>query len=227
MRHALITTAALGLAAMGANAQNLLNNGSFEVPGPGFLLFDSYQNFGNVFADASIEVPALDGTTSAKMFGATSGLQSDQVLLQDVPGIVAGNVYTLSGSIWNPSGDEIGPENIIIFQMNFRDASGASIEIAEVQVDFMNEPLDTWNAQEVMAIAPAGSDSMTVALLHIQLGDDQGQPVQLGGASFWDNIMLVEGEDMSCNNPADFNNDGALNFLDISAFLNAFGQGCN
>jgi len=232
MRLSLISTAVLGLAAFSANAQNLLSNGSFEIPGPGFVLFEDYQNFGNVFADVGVEVTPQDGTTSAKMFGASNGSQSDQVLLQTVTGIVPGEQYTLSSWVYNPSGDAIGAENIILIQMNFQDAGGTNIESPEAPaIDIANDPFDTWIESSVSGIAPPGTTQITVALLHIQLGADAGFPTQEGGASFWDNIRL-EGGGATCTNPADLSGpqgvpDGVLDFFDVSAFLTLFGDGCD
>ena len=75
MRRSLITTAVLGMAAFSANAQNLLSNGSFETPGPGFIVFEDWQHFNNVFADESVEQTPQDGMTSGKMFGFGNGMQ--------------------------------------------------------------------------------------------------------------------------------------------------------
>jgi len=228
MRKSIIITAALGLSALSANAQNLMQNGSFEIPGPGFLLLEDWINFGNVFTDiGGVEVLAQDGTTAVKMFGASSGSQSDQVLLQTVGGITPGEQYTLSGYVLNPLVDALGDENIILFQMNFQDAGGNNIEQPEVVgFDNASDPFDTWIESSVSGIAPPGTSQITVALLHIQLGADAGFPTQGGGATFWDNVTLVEGGDVPCSNPADFNNDGVLDFFDISAFLQEFSAGC-
>lgn len=203
-----------------ANAQNLVTNGSFETPGPGFILFQGWENYNNVFADASVEVPAFDGTTSAKMFGQFGGVQSDQVMLQTVTGINAGQQYTLSAQLWHNSFDAVQPGNLILLQMVFQDAGGAALEVNEVEALVPNEtPTDQWNEASVTAIAPAGTSQILVALLHLQL--DGAAP----GASFWDNIVLEEGEpDVPC--PADLNNDGVLNIFDIQAFLNLYNQGC-
>lgn len=226
MRKSLILTAALGMTAMGANAQNLVENGSFEVEGPGFLQFADWVNFGNVFAADSGEIIADDGLISAKMFGASSGIQSDQVLQQTFDGANAGELYTLSASVQNLSIDALGAENIILIQMVFRDAADQAIEAVETTaIDPVNDPLDEWVESSVSGIAPAGTDNILISLLHIQLGTDAGFPDQGGGASFWDSISLVGG-DTPCTNPADFNGDGVLDFFDVSAFLEAFGDGC-
>src|SRR5690606_18879561 len=121
MFNRLITSAAIACVCTGAHAQNLLDNGSFETPG-GFLVAP-WQNFGNIFLDqGGVEVPAQDGSNSIKMFGASSGAQSDQVLQQIVPG-TPGTQYNLSGYVWENSADLLGDENVIIMQIQFRDAN--------------------------------------------------------------------------------------------------------
>ncbi len=204
-----------------ANAQNLITNGSLETPGPGFILFQGWENYNNVFSDVSVEVPAFDGTTSAKMFGQFGGVQSDQVMLQTVTGISAGQPYTLSAQLWHNSSDAVAPGTLILLQMVFQDAGGNNIEANEIQALTPNvTPTDQWNEASLTAIAPAGTAQILVALLHLQL--DGAAP----GASFWDNIVLEEGEpQVSC--PADLAPPfGVLNIFDIQAFLNLYNQGC-
>ncbi|MEX0876126.1 MAG: hypothetical protein WD114_01595 [Phycisphaerales bacterium] len=226
MRLVTLVTAVIATAACSATAQNLMQNGSFETPGPGFTEFLGWENYGNVFTADIGEVNPQDGDYTAKMFGASSGAQSDQVLLQTVEGIQAGELYTLSAYAQNRSTDPLGNENVLLIQMNFLDASDNSLEIVEVDaIDPAGDPFDTWIQSSVSGIAPAGTTQIVVAVLHIQLGADQGFPTQGGGASFWDNVTL-EGGDAPCSNPADFNGDGVLNFFDISGFLQAFNQGC-
>ncbi len=214
--------AALATSALAGGSPNLVTNGSFETPGPGFILFQGWQNFGNVFADESVDIPALDGTTSAKMFGGFPGpgIQSDQVLLQTVPGITAGTTYTLSGSLYQNSADLLGAGNLIILQMVFQNASGGNIEVIDQVVLEPGSPTDTWLDYDITAIAPPNTAQILIALLHLQLDGTSA------GASFWDSISLTEGA-AGCNNPADFNGDGILNFFDVSAFIGAFNQGCN
>jgi hypothetical protein len=216
---------ALATITCSAQAQNLLDNGSFETPGPGFLEFASWTNFGNVFQADSGEILAQDGEFTAKMFGASSGAQSDQVLTQNVSA-TEGELYTLTTYCQNLSSDTLGDENIILSQLVFRDAGGTALETVETDaIDTMTDPLDTWVMKQLSAVAPAGTTNVDVFLLHIQLGADQGFPTQGGGASFWDNVSLTTG-DAPCTNPADLNGDGELNFFDVSAFLTAYNEGC-
>lgn len=225
MRMKTLIVGALACLTGSVQAQNLLANGSFETPGPGFVEFASWMNFGNIFTADSGEVVAQDGAVSAKMFGASSGGQSDQVLTQNVAA-TAGELYTLTTYCQNLSSDALGNENVILAQMVFRNAGGDALEAVEDDaIDPMTDPLDTWVMTQLSAVAPAGTVSIDVFLLHIQLGADQGFPTQGGGASFWDNVSLTTG-DAPCTNPADINGDGELNFFDVSAFLTAYSQGC-
>jgi len=225
MKLKTLVTGLIATIACSAQAQNLLNNNSFETPGPGFVLFQDWINFGNVFGADSGELLAQDGLISAKMFGASNGAQSDQVLNQNVAA-TEGEQYTLSTYCQNLSTDPLGDENIILIQMVFKDGGGNALETIETNaIDPVNDALDTWVYSELSGIAPVGTTNIDVFLLHIQLGADQGFPTQGGGASFWDNLSLVAG-DAPCTNPADLNGDGVLNFFDVSAFIQAFNQGC-
>lgn len=219
MKKRIAITAVLACAGA-AQAQNLVANGSFETPGPGFVLWQNWENYGNVFEDLSVEVAAQDGLASAKMYGQFNGVQNDQVLLQTVPGINPGEFYTLGAYTLHNVGDEVAAGNLVLLQLNFQDAGGVGLESVEVQAIVPGvTPAGSWNLTEVSGIAPAGTAQIVIALLHLQL-DGAG-----AGASFWDNITLVESE-APCDNPADFNNDGMLDFFDVQAFLNAFSAGC-
>lgn len=215
--------AALATSAM-AGAPNLVTNGSFETPGPGFLVVQGWENYnGTVAIDASVEAPALDGTNSIKMFGngPGPGLQDDVVLLQAVPGIQPGFQYTLSANAWHNSFDAVQPGNAVVLQMQFRNASNAAIETVETTAIVPNStPTDQWNFVEVTGIAPAGTTNIQVGVLHIQF--DGVSP----GASFWDDVQLIQGGGDPCPSPADFNDDGVINVFDVFDFLNTFSKGC-
>lgn len=226
MRTKLIGASLLAAMATVATAggTNLVVNGSFETPGPGFILLQGWENFGGgVFIDESAEVPALDGTRSVKMFGEFTGVQNDQVLIQTVPGISAGVEYTLSGNTWHNTGDAVQPGNLILLQMVFQDAGGNALQTFQEEAIVPNStPTDQWNFVEITGTAPAGTAQILVAVLHLQL-DGAG-----AGASFWDDIQLVQGGGTpSCGNPADFNGDNTIDFFDLLAFVSAFNQGCN
>lgn len=224
MRTTMMSAALLAAAATGAIAggPNLATNGSFETPGPGFVLFQGWENYGNVFDDGAIDVGAHDGNVAVKMFGGFPGpgIQSDQVLLQTVTGITPGTTYTLSAQLQQNSADLLGSGNLILLQMVFQNSSGGNIEVLDQPVLEAGSALDTWIQYDITGIAPPNTDRILIALLHLQLDGTSA------GASFWDSIVLTEGA-AGCSNPADFNGDGVLNFFDISSFISAFQQGCN
>jgi hypothetical protein len=228
MRTKLIGASLLAALATVATAggPNLVTNGSFEVPGPGFILLQGWENFnGTVAIDASVEAPALDGTNSVKMFGngPGPGIQDDVVLLQAVQGIQPGTQYTLSANAWHNSFDAVQTGNAVVLQMAFRDANN-NVLTAPEQVAIVpgSTPTDQWNFVEVSAIAPPNTTNIQVGILHIQF--DGEAP----GASFWDDVQLTEGGgNPSCGNPADFNGDNTIDFFDLLAFVSAFNQGCD
>lgn len=224
MMTKILSAALVAAAATGALAgsPNLATNGSFETPGPGFVLFQGWENYGNVFNDGAVDVGAQDGSVAVKMFGGFPGpgIQSDQVLLQTVTGINAGTTYTLSAQLQQNSADLLGAGNLILLQMVFQNSSGANIEVLDQPVLAAGSALDTWIQYDITGIAPPNTDRILIALLHLQLDGESA------GASFWDNIVLTE-DAAGCGNPADFNGDGVLNFFDISSFISAYQQGCN
>ncbi len=221
MRGLKIGAMAVGAIAAGANAQNLMTNGSFEDAGPGFILFDAWDAFNNVFADDNVELMAQDGMRSAKMFGQFGGEQSDQVLLQTITGITEGQEYTLSAYAQHLSTDAVQDGNLVLLQLNFQDSGGNGLAQIETQAIVPDQtPTDQWIQSSVSGVAPAGTSQILVALLHLQL--DGAAP----GATFWDNVELVEGDGPTEPCPGDFNMDGQLNFFDFVDFINAFNAGC-
>ncbi len=228
MNRILAMTAALACTTLAANAQNLLVNSSFEDGPMGFFDFDNWEDYGNVFPADSGETAPLDGLQMAKSFGSSNGIQSDQVMIQVVPGIMEGELYTLSAQVKNLSTDALGEENRVFVQIVFQDSGGADLELINssfLDVDPGTGVFDAWTELSVSAIAPAGTTQLKAVLLHVQLGTDAGFPNQGGGAAFWDSVSLTGG-DAPCINAADLNGDGQLDFIDISLFVDAFTAGC-
>ncbi len=230
---------ALGCAAAmtcGANAQNLLSNPSLEIDGPGFVVFEDWLQFNNVFEDESIEVLAQDGLQSAKMFGQfTPEGQSDNGLQQVVP-VIGGDTYTLTGWTYVPSGDAIQPldpmgspgggafGHLALGIIDFLDSGGGVIAGQSVEVQVHESGVtatDNWVQFSVTGTAPANAMDAQVTLLLIQWD-------LAPGAIFWDNLSLEAGmgEPQPCS-PADLAEPfGVLDFSDVLAFLGFFGAGC-
>ena len=220
--------AALAISSV-ASGQNLLLNGSLETPGPGFVIFEDWGFFNNVFADDNVEVLAQDGVRSAKMFGTflPEG-QSDNGIFQILP-MAEGTQLELSAWTFVPSGDALQPldptgspggnayGHLALLIIDFRDATGAEVGDAEIQVfESGVSPLDQWNQFSLMATAPAGTVEAQVTPLLIQWDLPTG-------AIFWDNISLTVVEDMGCNDADLAEPFGTLDFTDVVAFLTAFG----
>ncbi len=221
-------------AATPAMAQNLVANGSFEVDGPGFTLFESWGQFNNVFEDESVEVVAQDGLQSAKMFGQFAPeAQSEAGLFQELsvsPGVKYDlKVYThvlssdpiqAQDDTGSPGGNTFG--HLALAILDFKNSSGGIIQSNEVQVhDSNTSSLDQWNEYNLSATAPAGAETVQLTLLLLQWD-------LATGAIFWDNVSLTVGdaEPQPCN-PADLAEPfGVLDFSDVIAFLSAFGSGC-
>ncbi|RMH12469.1 MAG: hypothetical protein D6695_06595 [Planctomycetota bacterium] len=223
----LALTAAALTCASPALAQNLLLNNSFEIPGPGFVLFEDWGHFNNTFADDNIEVTAQDGVRSVKTFGQfIPGGQSDNGVYQIVPA-TGGTEYTLSCWTLSLSTDPLEPfvtvpsnyGHLPLLIMDFKDANGVVLDSAVGDAFIPGvDPLDTWIQRSVTGVAPAGTVEMQVTLLLIQFDEAPG-------SLFWDNAELTEG---SGGGPcaADMNNDGILDFFDVLTFLQAFSDGC-
>ena len=226
-----LSAAALALgAATPALAQNVLLNPSFETPGPGFVIFESWGQFNNVFADDNIEVIAQEGVRSAKMFGQfIPGGQSDNGVYQ-VINVTEGMDYTLSCYTYTPSGDAIQPfvtvpaayGHLPLLIIDFKDAGGANIGSAQGDAFVPGvDPMDAWVFKSFTATAPAGAVQAQVTCLLIQFD-------LAPGALFWDNISVTE-EDAPpgpCSVADLVEPYGVLDFFDVQAFLQAFSAGC-
>ncbi|GAB4385753.1 MAG: hypothetical protein Kow0022_12830 [Phycisphaerales bacterium] len=228
-RLALAAAAAAVAAAAPAQAQNLLLNPSFETPGPGFVLFQSWGQFNNVFADENVEVTAQDGMRSAKMFGQfIPGGQSDNGVFQII-NVTPGTTYELSCWTYSPSGDAIQPfvtdpapyGHVPLLIIDFKDAGGNNLASAQTDAFVPGvDPNDQWVFKSFNATAPAGAVQAQVTCLLIQFD-------LAPGALFWDNISVTEDNTPGPCSVADLAEPyGVLDFFDVQAFLQAFSAGC-
>lgn len=230
-----IAVAATLVAVSGAHAQDVVSNGSFETPGPGFVIAEDWGQFNNVFADESVEVTPQDGLRSIKMFGQfiPEG-QSDNGMFQVVP-VVGGASYTLTTHALSLASDSLQPFNETgspgggpfghraVCVVDFKDSGGNNISSFEVDMWVPGtSPNDVWVQAVAVGVAPANAVEAQVTPLLIQWD-------LATGAVFVDNISLVQ-EDAGpqpCN-PADLAEPfGVLDFSDVIAFLGFFGAGCD
>jgi hypothetical protein len=222
MKISTILVGALAAVTCSAHAQNLVVNGSFEDSGMGFFDFAGWEDYDGAGPAGLPEVTPQDGNTCVKMFGNFGGGENTAVALQVVEGVTPGETYTLSCYANHLSVDAINGGNVAVLSLQFRDSGDNIIEAVDADaVSPTGTPTDEWRLIEVSGIAPANTDNIQVVLVHVQF--DGVSP----GASFWDNVSLTEGGGGPlCDNPADINGDGVLNFSDVTSFLTQYSMGC-
>ena len=206
-----VGASALLAVSAGVAQANLLTNGTFEAgaPGGGFGAagWTSFNNVSNEntttdpFAPVSHDEP---GVMSMKMFGPFFA-DGASGMYQAVDA-VAGTTYEATAHAMNWTGDPM--QNLGIFQFTFWDApggqlgGGTQIGIAEQFVDPVDDgtniylpvedgaDVSDWTQLVTTALAPAGTQSMEVFLLHIQVGCNQDLACQ-GGSIYWDDVSVT------------------------------------
>ena len=201
--------ALLALFAGGASAA-LLNSG-FENPDasggdvPGTQEWDTFEfvytnntagpSFGPVsHGDNAGTLGA--GTQSLKMFGPwETGLAS--FAFQSYNSVVAGQEYEVEA--WAMNWDPDSFQNLAILQLQFTDGAGNVLDVFNQPADTLGTPgyvdlsvpqdgadVSDWTRMAVSGIAPLGTQSATIYLLHVQTAD----PCCAGGAIYWDDVSL-------------------------------------
>ena len=228
---------------LGADVE-LLTNGDFETDdadggdlGCEGLLTTGWFCFNTPFINSNNFDSGNGGPTAhspdqtVKMFGPFAQDQATGIY-QDVPAI-PGSAYTASAWAQNwTDGEGSALNNIGIMQLTFLDGSGEPIPggtsqiIVDASDDNVNTylPPNTWT-QLVIAetIAPAGTASARVQLLHIQINcsnPDPDCPPESGGSIFWDDASLL-GPDSAAPPPpppteTDLLTNGGFELPDVS-----------
>jgi hypothetical protein len=182
--HATLMASALGclMSASSAHAVTLVNPG-FELgaDGPGAT---GWGGFNDNFTASDF---AESGAKSLKVFGPFfqgGGAGAFQGGFPAAPG----QLWQASSSIFSPSTDAINGTNFAITKLEFLDAGNTVIGFAESsQFNAATAPLDTWVQKTVQGVAPAGTTSAQIVLVHVQLNNPA-----TGGAVFYDNASLVQ-----------------------------------
>ena len=117
--------------------------------------------------------------------------------------VVAGKTYTATAHVMNWDGDNLAPDNIGIFQLSFWNAAGGQLGggtrlgVTELIVDASDDgnriylpsqdgaDISDWTELSMTEIAPVGTVSAELFLLHIQLSTPAA-----GGSIFWDDVSL-------------------------------------
>jgi hypothetical protein len=204
------------LALFASSASAALLNSGFENPdasGGDVSGTDGWTTFENVFTNNTAGpgfgpvshgdnagTPGA-GTQSLKMFGPFTSTGAASGAFQTDNSVVAGQTYELEAWVMNWHGDPF--QNLGILQLQFWDGLngtgtqlGGNIEqftdpfgtpgFVDLSVAQDGDEVSDWTRMSVSGIAPAGTRSATVYLLHIQTAD----PCCNGGAIYWDDVSL-------------------------------------
>ena len=144
------------------------------------------------------------GTQSLTMFGpfvfdgSSGAFQADD-------SVEPGKTYTATAHVMNWTPDALAPDNLGIFQLSFWDAAGGepgggnNLGTTQILVDSTNDGVNVylppqdgadisdWSELSITEVAPEGTVSAQLFMLHIQLNDP---PV--GGKIFWDDVSLAQ-----------------------------------
>ncbi len=194
--------------------QPTLANASFEEYGPnGTTPLFRWTGWGNRFIE--IQRPRTH-TRSAKLFGNFTGAPNTSGLWQQAP--ASPGQRWKAGAWWlNPANDFMRSTNTTDTRIEWINAAGSVISTLRVPSLNANSPRDIYIRSAVEGIAPPGTAFARLVLTFNQPGGSAA------GAAFIDDAWLYSLP--AC--PADFNNDGFVDFFDFDDFITCFeGREC-
>jgi hypothetical protein len=108
-------------------------------------------------------------------------------------GVVQGGFAASPGQLWEASAyakidsrDAMDPQNFAVVKLEFLDSSNTVIGFAEsLQIKSARLPADQWRNYKAQGIAPAGTTSAQIVLVHVQLDNPPA-----GGAIFFDDAAF-------------------------------------
>jgi len=167
---------------------NVLANPSFDTDLSGWNVFgNGFYEQGNPLAIPSRASLRRTPTGAAKLFGTfTPGNDSGMFQKFDTE---PGKDWKLSVYALNTcfeDGIRGTNENVALARIVFRDTGGADVGGADVIIGDNGSPLGTWTRYEVVATAPAGTDSVDAYILFTQ-----GLFLE-GGAIFVDDVAFTD-----------------------------------
>ena len=180
--------AALGMSALtsAASAQNVLTNPGFEtdnasagdVAGPP----TGWNGFNASFTTRS--VTPNSGLQDLKVFGPFFDGGGAGVV-QGGFAASPGQAWTASAFFRDDSSDAMQGTNFAVAQLQFLDASNTVLATDESPHFTAANPLNTWTLESANGVAPAGTATAQIVLVHVQLNN----PVT-GGSVFFDDANL-------------------------------------
>jgi len=161
---------------------NVLTNPSFDTD------LSGWNAFGNAYYDGrswAVRTP----TGSCKLYG-TFSVGNDSGIFQQVA-TTAGSIWKLGTNVMTTCVESpIKPlnSNVVVANLTFKDSNGAIVGTAEkVILSGDTVQLGTWTSDELIAEAPAGTDSVAAYILFVQDPD-----VLEDGAAWVDDLVLSE-----------------------------------
>lgn len=177
--QACIAAAALAMSAGAVNAQLL--NGGFESGTPPTP--DSWTLFNTAFMSSNV---VHSGTFSLQTYGPFNANFDASFARQQIT-VSPGQTWVLDGYLLNWSAQAMGgPDGFGLGQMKFL-SSGVEIQTNETVHYGTAVPLpeDQWQHFIVIAVAPAGADTLQVNLLHVGKAGDIG-------SIYFDDVVLYQ-----------------------------------
>jgi len=170
-----------------ATVANVLLNPGFESPdasGGDVAGSTSWNAFNAAFT--TISVPPHSGTQTLKVFGPFFQFGG--------AGVVQGGFAATPGQSWSASSwlrddtsDPMQLSNFAVVQLQFLDAGNAVLTTFESPHFTIADPTNTWVQETANGVAPAGTTTAQIVLVHVQLNN----PVT-GGSVFWDDASLAQ-----------------------------------
>src|SRR5687768_3673505 len=127
---------------------------------------------------------ANTGTQSLKVFGPFFQFGGSGAV-QAQPAVPLTS-YTASASIFSPSNDQITPGNFAVVKLEFLDAGNNVIGFVESPQFTASSPADTWTPLSATGIAPVGTVTAQIVLVHVQLNNPP-----TSGAVYFDDADLA------------------------------------
>jgi len=203
---------------------NALGNSSVEDQGPGCLgsPFRSWVNFGN--GQGNYGESPRSGNYAAKLFGGYNAPTAASGWFQEV-GATPHSHWKASGWGITRGNDLIQAGNDVFISFEFFDSDGNNISEYETHLSpYRSSAVPTGAANDLVyhfyetaeAEAPDFTAKVRVLIFQRQVN-------YAGGATWWDDIELVQTDLRTCF--ADFNQDGGITGDDVAAFFEAFEAG--
>ena len=185
-RTLLVAVATASFMALGltSRASAALVNPSFESPDASAGDVNGSTGWGGFNFFLTTATQHNTGAQSLKLFGdfTTGGASGANQSIPATPG----TSYTASAFALDATADPLQGNNFGVLQLIFLNASNAAIQPATESVHFTAaSPKDVWTPLTATAVAPAGTVSAEIQLLHVQLNS----PVT-GGSVFYDDAAL-------------------------------------